>query len=97
MVLYIRRFDNLDPDWGNTSYAINRLNIYIHMYMYVRETKWKSWTWLSSRKTIFLQGEKRKKKGGGEERSGKKKKKSFGSLTEDDFIFTLILATCYPV
>ena len=63
MILYIRRFDNLEPDWDNTSYAINRLNIYIHMYVYVRETKWKFWAWLSSRKTIFLQGEKRKKKG----------------------------------
>ena len=31
VVLDIRSFDHLEPDCGNTSYAINRLNIYIHM------------------------------------------------------------------
>lgn len=98
VVLDIRRFDHLEPDCGNISYAISRLNIYIHMCIWQRLSE-SLGPGLAAGKQYYCRERKGKKKKKRKERSGKEKKKekkSFGSLTADDFIFTIILATSYP-
>ena len=96
VVLDIRRFDNLEPDCGNTSYAINRLMIYIHTCMWDRLSR-SLGPGLAAGKQYSCRERKGERKGGKEWEGEEKGKEKLWKFDSRWLHFILILATSYPV